>query len=188
MVGNDIVDLKQAAKDSNWRRNGYLNKICTPLERELILTDDDPSAMLWLIWSMKEASYKVINRMTGIRSFCPGLYACSDLAFNGSQATASINFDSCSIFNRAELQEDRVHSSAVLKKEELEYLQTYHLTNSRDYMDEFNKAFPEYLLTKNTAGLPFITHLSTLRTYYASVSHHGRYAAIVYSDFLQSAD
>lgn len=183
MLGNDIVDLKKAAEDSNWRRKGYLNKICTAPEQHLILAADNPSVMLWLIWSMKEASYKVINRLTGIRSYSPRSYVCSNLRLNGSQASASITFGHCTMFNKAELHEEMIHSVAVLKKEELQYVKTYPLSNSAGYMDDFNQACPEYLLSKTPAGLPQITYLPASRTSEASVSHHGRYAAIVYSDF-----
>ena len=35
MIGNDIVDLKQAAKDSNWQRPRFLDKVFTKHEQDL---------------------------------------------------------------------------------------------------------------------------------------------------------
>ena len=37
MIGNDIVDLALAQKESNWKRKGFLNKIFTEKEQLLIL-------------------------------------------------------------------------------------------------------------------------------------------------------
>jgi hypothetical protein len=36
VIGNDIVDLALARKESNWKRPGYLNKIFTTKEQLLI--------------------------------------------------------------------------------------------------------------------------------------------------------
>jgi len=181
MLGNDLVDLKQAARESNWQREGYLNKICTPAEQELILSADHPSTLLWLFWTMKEASYKVVNRLSGIRSYAPHSYVCSGLIFEGHEATASVNFDSYHFFIKAVLTEEMIHSSAVLRKEQLQNMNIHYLSNSPAYMDDFNQNCREYLLSKNLAGLPQITHRRTSKTREASVSHHGRYTAILYS-------
>jgi phosphopantetheinyl transferase (holo-ACP synthase) len=186
VLGNDIVDLKQAAKESDWQRKGLLNKIYTPLEQELILAADCPAAVVWLIWTMKEASYKAVNRITGLRSYAPLSYVCSGLAINGTQATASVTVDSYRLFIKAQISEEIVHSSAVLQEEQLEQLRIHYLSNSAAYVDEFNQCCPEYLLFKNPEGLPLITHLPTSTTGAASVSHHGSYAAIVYAEHLYS--
>ena len=36
MIGNDIVDLALAKKESNWKRKGYLDKIFTVSEQLLL--------------------------------------------------------------------------------------------------------------------------------------------------------
>ena len=36
MIGNDIVDLVQARFQSNWKRKGFVQKIFTQKEQELI--------------------------------------------------------------------------------------------------------------------------------------------------------
>lgn len=77
MIGNDIVDLKQAAKDSNWKRPRFLDKIFTPREQQLIWSAKDQDQMVWLLWSMKEAAYKVNVQQFGTRFFNPkrfGMY------------------------------------------------------------------------------------------------------------------
>jgi phosphopantetheinyl transferase (holo-ACP synthase) len=179
VLGNDLVDLKQAAKDSNWQRKGYLNKICTSHEQQFILEDDAAETMLWLIWTMKEASYKAVNRLTGLRSYSPRSYACSNLIIRDNEATGLVSFESCTLSVKAELSIDKIHSSAVFGKDQLNLFKIYYLNNSPDYANDFQRSNPDHMLSKNLAGLPLITHLPTSRTWEASVSHHGRYAAIL---------
>jgi hypothetical protein len=33
MIGNDVVDLALAQKESNWKRKGFLNKLFTSVEQ-----------------------------------------------------------------------------------------------------------------------------------------------------------
>lgn len=62
MIGNDVVDLKQARRESDWRRPGFLQRVFTPSERVCIDQAPDSNQMVWLLWSMKEASYKAHQR------------------------------------------------------------------------------------------------------------------------------
>lgn len=71
MIGNDIVDLALAQKESNWKRKGFLEKIFTDRERILILNSENPETMVWNLWSRKEAVYKIYNRKSKIRAFIP---------------------------------------------------------------------------------------------------------------------
>lgn len=79
MIGNDIVDLKLAKIESNWRRRGFLDKIFTRHEQELILNDSNPEIMVWNLWTRKEAAYKIWNRKTKIRSFNPVQFECFEV-------------------------------------------------------------------------------------------------------------
>mgnify|MGYP003583470498 CR=1 FL=1 len=42
MIGNDIVDLVLAKKESNWKRNRFLDKIFTIKEQVLIVDAENP--------------------------------------------------------------------------------------------------------------------------------------------------
>jgi phosphopantetheinyl transferase (holo-ACP synthase) len=53
VIGNDIVDLALARKESNWKRPGYLNKIFTTKEQLLISSAENPNTMVWNLWSRK---------------------------------------------------------------------------------------------------------------------------------------
>ena len=76
MLGNDIVDLQLANVQSNWRRKGYLQKIFTAAEQELISNSAKPNILVWKFWTMKESAYKIYNKQTGVRTFEPSLIFC----------------------------------------------------------------------------------------------------------------
>lgn len=65
MIGNDIVDLKLASRQSNWQRKGWLQKVFVPQEIEDILCSDNPDLLVWEFWSRKEATYKAHQRRFG---------------------------------------------------------------------------------------------------------------------------
>ena len=56
MIGNDIVDLALAEKESNWKRKGFIDKIFTPQEQSLIKTSINQEIIIWNLWSRKEAA------------------------------------------------------------------------------------------------------------------------------------
>jgi len=180
VLGNDVVDLKQASIDSNWQREGYLRKIYTVQEQELILDAEQPATMLWLLWTMKEASYKVLNRLTGVRNYSPLSYVCMNLVIRDTDVSGMVTAGNYSLYIKAEITEEMVHSAAMLREELLDQLIIHHLCNSSHYMDDFNLSCAGYRLTKDSTGLPQITNLLTSVTSEASVSHHGRYTAILY--------
>jgi hypothetical protein len=61
VIGNDIVDLALARKESNWKRPGYLNKIFTTKEQLLISSAENP--IPWYgIYGVGKAAYKIYNR------------------------------------------------------------------------------------------------------------------------------
>jgi phosphopantetheinyl transferase (holo-ACP synthase) len=70
VIGNDIVDLALARKESNWKRPGYLNKIFTTKEQLLISSEKIRYHGMEFMES-EEAAYKIYNRATGIRGYFP---------------------------------------------------------------------------------------------------------------------
>jgi phosphopantetheinyl transferase (holo-ACP synthase) len=88
VIGNDIVDLKLAAVESNWRRKGFLDKIFTNSEQNYILDAVNSELMVWNLWSRKEAAYKIWNRNSKIRAFNPIQFEC----FNVFEKRGFVNF------------------------------------------------------------------------------------------------
>ena len=76
MIGNDIVDLTLAKKESNWQRKGFLKKLFTLNEQQAILISANPFLQVWLFWSMKEAAYKCYTQKHLKRFFAPQKFEC----------------------------------------------------------------------------------------------------------------
>lgn len=188
MIGNDIVDLKKAGLDSNWKRKGYLDKICTSDEQQLILQASEPAVMLWLIWSMKEAAYKIIHRKTGIRLYEPLKYICDDLLTDGIKASGKISYLEKKFYSQSEIKGPLLHSSVVSALPDFENLHLQYLRPVPDYNEVFNRLSAFYQLTRNRSGLPEMVHIITGQKHAVSVSHHGSYLAVIYSDSLLLAD
>ncbi|WP_052496072.1 4'-phosphopantetheinyl transferase family protein [Pedobacter lusitanus] len=188
MIGNDIVDLRQAELDSNWQRKGYLDKICTAPEQQMILTALYPARMLWLIWTMKESACKIVQRKTGIRSYVPLKFCCEVACHDGLQASGTVNYLEEIFQIRTEIKDNCIHSSAVPQSSDFEHLHLHYLQPSATYREEFNSLSGLYLLAGTPSGLPELTHQITGHKHAVSVSHHGEYLAIIYSDSLLSAD
>jgi phosphopantetheinyl transferase (holo-ACP synthase) len=186
VIGNDLVDLKQAATDSNWQRNGYLEKICTAEEQQHILTAADPSTMLWLMWTMKEAAYKAENRLSGHRFYAPvDFVTCiTSAATNG--LSGQVCYHGHIFSTRTVLYTGLVHSVACLETSAFAGIHTRYLPNNPGYMAGFKTLQQDYRLEKNKSGIPVVACEKTGQFYAASVSHHGRYLAVTYSDSLLS--
>ena len=71
MIGNDLVDLKVASVESNWKRPRFLDKVFTIEERQLIMNSKNQHQIVWLLWSMKEAAYKINVQQFGKRFYNP---------------------------------------------------------------------------------------------------------------------
>ncbi|WP_179344561.1 4'-phosphopantetheinyl transferase family protein [Winogradskyella ursingii] len=77
MVGNDIVDLAEAKRASNWQRPRFLEKLFTPNEQQYIQNSDNPFLTVWQLWSMKEATYKLYTQLNPSRFYNPKSFECS---------------------------------------------------------------------------------------------------------------
>lgn len=155
MIGNDIVDLSQAAKESNWKRTGYLEKLFTMAERFLIHVAKDPEAMVWLLWTMKESAYKAHTKDTKIRTFAPSLICCNNVIVHPTSATGNVSYMGHLYYTQSTLSETYIHTIAGEKTGILKRLKL----KISDY-DESDSAY------RNSNP--------------ASVSHHGKYLALIY--------
>lgn len=158
MIGNDVVDLTLAKTESDWKRNGYLNKIFTKLEQQFISNTSKPDEMIWILWSRKEAVYKIIIQKGGTRGYYPIKIECLDSGFKNGITV----FENQLFYTKTILTDGFIHSLAVENKEDFD-------------------AIIEVSKTKNLIkidGIPFYELNSKL--YSASKSHHGQFEKIVY--------
>ena len=109
MIGNDIVDLTLAKKESNWKRKGFLDKIFTKQEQLFINTSENQEIMIWNLWTRKEAAYKIYNRETEIRKFNPIQFEC----FDWDEKIGKVVFENQVYFTKTEITTSYIYSIAV---------------------------------------------------------------------------
>lgn len=178
MLGNDIVDLNAAKIQSNWKRNGYLAKIFSAEEQAQILTSNVPDQLVWLLWSMKEATYKIVNREGSKRFYSPNKFYCSLKGTNGI-----VSFEGQNYYTKSVVNERLIHTIASIEQENLMLIKTCYAENKPDYLMDFNTKSSSYFIEKNAAGIPSLVHKKNGTKYEASISHHGKYLAICFPHF-----
>lgn len=154
MLGNDIVDLVLAKTQSNWRRRNYLDKIFTAEEKLLITSSQKPDEMVWLLWSMKEAAYKIYNRKTGIRSFAPTSLRCIIHPYT-NQTFGEVHVEGHTYFTKSDIYTHYLHTIATA---EAVHLNCTHIAiyKAPDHLFDYKSTKP------------------------GCVSHHGQFLALVY--------
>ncbi|WP_461090561.1 4'-phosphopantetheinyl transferase family protein [Spirosoma gilvum] len=195
MIGNDIVDLTQARKESNWRRKGFLEKIFTADEQHLINTSADPEHMVWLLWSMKESAYKASFRQTRLRRFAPRKISCQLLFATDTTATGRVFYENVYqtktiitpnyISSLAFLQNNLPHHQTVIQLKNADYshqsaqirqkllvhtARAFATTESDVHFRQSADGIPD-LLVDQPSNEPIVIPVS--------ISHHGYYGAYV---------
>ncbi len=154
MIGNDIIDLALARKESNWKRAGFLGKIFTTKEQLLISNAENPEIMVWNLWSRKEAAYKIYNRQTGIRGYIPTQLEC----IYENENLGSVHCNGNIYYTKTEISKDKIVTIAVSQKSD----------------------FKEIILLKPTMkihkknGIPYVNDANN-QLKPISISHHGRF-------------
>lgn len=158
MIGNDVVDLQLARKESNWQRKGFLDKIFTKNEQLLIQKSKNQELAIWNLWSRKEAAYKIWNRHTRIRKYNPIQFECLNLELE----VGKVQFKNIIFFTKTVFTDDFIHSISVSNFLELDKVEV--LNNS--------------IKTIKQNGIPFIIN-ENLEKKPISKSHHGQFEFVV---------
>lgn len=163
MIGNDIVDLELAAAQSNWQRPGFLTKIFTDFEQQLIAGSQNPELMVWMLWSRKEAAYKIFNRQTNLRLYNPLDFECSATVGAAGFYYGTVSCKNTQYYTKTEVTAAFVHTIAT--------------TNP----DDFAKVYPleneDSISRKN--NIPYLYNTSDATQKPASISHHGQFRRII---------
>jgi phosphopantetheinyl transferase (holo-ACP synthase) len=159
MIGNDIVDLDLALKESNWKRKHFLDKIFTSTEQQLILNSENQDLMVWNLWSRKEASYKIYNRQTGIRGFFPLRLECDYCDMN----TGTVAIDDFVFYTQTEIATNYIYSVAVSEKEYFKKIRVLDSTT----------------IIKKENGIPFLLDPISNTKIPVSITHHGLFQRII---------
>ncbi|MFD2903985.1 4'-phosphopantetheinyl transferase family protein [Sphingobacterium anhuiense] len=163
MIGNDVIDLQQSRQESNWQRKGFLEKLFSEEEQCFIANSSDPEIIIWLMWSMKEAAYKILNRQTKKREFIPKKLICKILSQTCFSATGQVFYIGNIYHTRTFLADDFIHTIAVNDLEDL------------DLVVEIDKKE----MLKDINGIPWLCITNSNQYKAASNSNHGRFEKTV---------
>lgn len=173
MIGNDIIDLRLAEKESNWQRKGYLGKIFTAAEQDMICQSASPACMVWLLWSCKEAAYKIVNRITSIRAYNPARFNCTLLHHNGDVITGEVQHEARKYSFTSYRDSKHIHTIAVANAIFLPDLEIYSGSTMPVHL------FGSSSLIKNQDGIPYLVNCCSYSPLPVSISHHGDYVGVV---------
>lgn len=62
LLGNDVIDLREARAFQKERDQRFLARVFTGGERVRIAAAADPALVLWMIWAAKECLFKIASR------------------------------------------------------------------------------------------------------------------------------
>lgn len=185
MIGNDVVDLKAAAKESNWHRKGFLEKVFTAREREALSSFEDQHLMVWLLWSMKEAAYKARQRQFDLsRSLNWQSMECSIEKITSENASGVVSVEGIFYFTDSDITSERVHTSAGNRKS-ISFQNEVFETSSEAVKKDLLRCTANFLslpvrelsFRKNPFGVPYISYDNQKIFDQFSFSDHGRFAA-----------
>jgi phosphopantetheinyl transferase (holo-ACP synthase) len=174
MIGNDIIDLRLAGQESNWQRKGFLSKIFTAAEQEMICQASIPSDMVWLLWSCKEAAYKIVNRISNIRIYNPTKFCCTLQQEQENSISGKVLYDACSYPFISYRDSSYIHTVAVSHDIFLNRIDIYTGSSLPSHLFATGKS-----LVKNQDGIPYLINCCTYSTTPVSISHHGKYIGLV---------
>lgn len=189
MSGNDIVDLQYAARESNWRRKGFLEKIYTPAEQASILQSSDPNLMVWKCWSMKESAYKLQQQLGAERIFAPLRFNCtfSDAAAGQVQA-GSMMYQTTTLITNDYIYSIAKTADTIAAPSINSCFMIPSLTKQQHYIYakminaySKHKGLPagQLQIIKDGNGIPFLHEKEGNKIIPVSITHHGRYAAFI---------
>lgn len=181
MIGNDVVDLNLAKTQSNWRRNGFLDKLFTEEEQKFIKNSNDSFLQVWLFWTMKEAAYKCFTQEFPKRFFAPKKFVCNMFDYN----TGIVTIENQQYFTKTEITVNYLHTIAEKKQLKNHFVSLFLIDEQRNQTSfihhQILAKFPEIQqIQKNQFGIPTV-HPNP-KNQAISMSHHGNFGAFVISE------
>lgn len=163
MLGNDIVDLALARKESNWENKRYLNKILNQKEQNQLLNAPNKEAKLWELWTRKEACYKIYNRETQKRAYNPLQFECFKTRNKMGFIVGKVSCNSRIYYTKTQVTSEFVYTEALENERDFEVIKVI----SRSEKIYKKEGIPNYFDTVNNLEKP------------VSISHHGKYERII---------
>ena len=194
MIGNDIVDLNLAKKESDWKRPRFLDKIFTQKEQQLISTSAKPDQMVWLLWSMKESAYKLYVQHFEKRFFAPKKFECEISKREGNKFQGVVYISGFQCFTCSIVTKCYIYSIANKDKKNVFLSNEFFLKSTtvkaqhsivnhrakKHFADLSGTPFEEIRILKNEIGVPFFYAEKQNLKVPVSTTHHGRFGAFAY--------
>jgi len=187
MIGNDIIDLKEAQTNSNWKRPGFLEKIFNPSEQNLIHEAKNSFEMVWRLWSMKESGYKFYMQKdpNAVRGFYPSKINCeivsnkAGLVFiQGNELKTNTISDSNYMFSTAFSDENIPTKTSVFQIPIKQYQFQSNFIREKlfEHLERKEQLYKTHLkIKKDKNQTPLIFYKKELIPFSCSLTHHGNY-------------
>ncbi|WP_373056239.1 4'-phosphopantetheinyl transferase superfamily protein [Zunongwangia sp. H14] len=188
MIGNDIVDLELAARESNFMRPGLQEKVLTEAERYVIRTSKFPEEQFWLFWTMKEAVYKAHQRRFNLsRKFNPKEFKCSCKVSMDFRISGTVYIQNFKYSTDAKLSEGFIHCLATASpSEEIKFkIFSEKTALKKALISSFSRLHrlqsEDVEILKHPNGIPQLLYCGKHKRHAFSLSHHGRFSAFAYA-------
>lgn len=152
-IGHDIIDLQLAKNESNIFRKGYLDKVLTQAEQDLIQKTENPWLCFWLFWSQKEAVYKLIRQKGEKRGYFPLKIEIQ----HSDSKLGKVCFKNQIYYTQTEVNEDKMETIA--------------LENPKDFKRIIT--LDDHIQLSKNEEIPFLEIHQKRQA--VSKSHHGRF-------------
>lgn len=184
MIGNDIIDLKVAAAESNPLRPGYIEKIFSLYEQERIGEAKEQVLQIWIFWAMKEAAYKAHQRRFDLpRHFHPKHMECKISTKNAFSVSGEIKIEQYKYYSAVDLTPQYLHATASPLATEHIFTGIFPSTVDikEKLLNEFsalkNISLHHLSITKNQHQVPMLQFKNRNLEQAFSLSHHGLFSA-----------
>lgn len=198
MIGNDIVDIQVAQKESNWNRPRFLQKIFTLEEQEYIHAASDKNKAVWLLWSRKESAYKIIVRLLKKRFFAPkelvNKFDTTEIKEKSSEHLGQVTYRNHLIDTKSIVTDKYIHTVAYKNHDyppvninsfffhKNDYATQHKVTLQHliKYYTKLTKSSGTNLnIRKNAQRIPHLYDKNQKLNVQISTSHHGHYGGFV---------
>ena len=185
MLGNDIIDIEETKARTNWQRQGFLDKLFSPYEKNKIQESLNPFHLVWRLWSMKESAYKVSIQSGYPRLFNPSSIHCKIISskkglisIGGIDLSSETRINQEYILTVASPTNNSIITTKILK------LHTHNFKAQQKVLYqqilaqvalELQFSKDELTIQKTNLNIPYISYKNKKIESHLSISHHGKY-------------
>ncbi|MDR6197198.1 4'-phosphopantetheinyl transferase superfamily protein [Siphonobacter sp. SORGH_AS_0500] len=186
----DLVDWAQAKADSHWRRKGFLAKVFSSQEQQLITTAADPDVMVWTLWSMKESAYKLSFIQNPVRRYATTALVCQINSFDAKFMSGEVYYTQQRFYTQSFLRDSYIvtvssHTTAfqepiIVPFRKSDYT-SQHAAMQQSICSHFYQRFgssAKMTLSRTPEGIISIT--SSHGQLLVPCTHHGHFGAFLF--------